>query len=358
MRPKLAACMIVKNEEELLQGCLESITNWIDELVIVDTGSTDKTLKIARKYKAKIIHSPWRGDFSFHRNESIDAAKSDWILIIDADERVFPNDWGHIWDCMMQGDAVMVSVHNVGGPNDPRSFLPSLRFFKKSSGLRYKAKVHNYLTGEVGHIIRSEARFKHLGYHLSPEKMAAKLKRTTDLLLDALKADQNDARSMFNLCHIYRHDPVKMNDEIQRMCIKGLSLIGEKDLSLNLMFRNILAWQGYHLKDYAEGLTWANSALHFKSDYIDALYCKAACLALSQDREKAVQAFKDFLGILELYNPDVETEQIILDHLNSKADAMFNLGYLYELMGDKEQQTFWYKKVLEVDPNYKVVENG
>ncbi|RKX21112.1 MAG: glycosyltransferase, partial [Candidatus Zixiibacteriota bacterium] len=84
----ISACMIVKNEEELLPGCLDSIRDLVDEIIIVDTGSDDKTMEIARSYGAKIFEQPWEGNFSKHRNYSMEQATSDWILIIDADEKL------------------------------------------------------------------------------------------------------------------------------------------------------------------------------------------------------------------------------------------------------------------------------
>jgi len=70
-RISISACMIVKNEENLLPQCLESIGSYVQEVIIVDTGSTDRTIEIAEKYGAKVYHHPWENDFSKHRNQSI-----------------------------------------------------------------------------------------------------------------------------------------------------------------------------------------------------------------------------------------------------------------------------------------------
>ncbi|MCR4292358.1 MAG: glycosyltransferase family 2 protein, partial [Candidatus Kuenenia sp.] len=83
---KLSACLIVKNESGILPRCLESIQSFVDEIIIVDTGSTDNTVEIALRYKAKVHHFQWRNDFSAARNESLQHANGDWILYIDADE--------------------------------------------------------------------------------------------------------------------------------------------------------------------------------------------------------------------------------------------------------------------------------
>src|SRR5574343_299448 len=85
---KLSACLMVKNEEENLPRCLNSIKDVVDEIIIVDTGSTDSTIEIAKEYTDKIYIHPWENNFSKHRNQSISYATGDWILIIDADEEL------------------------------------------------------------------------------------------------------------------------------------------------------------------------------------------------------------------------------------------------------------------------------
>ena len=80
--------MIVKDEEESLPGCLESIQGLSDELIIVDTGSVDQTVAIAKSYGAQISHFDWVDDFSAARNASLDKATGDWILWVDADDRI------------------------------------------------------------------------------------------------------------------------------------------------------------------------------------------------------------------------------------------------------------------------------
>ena len=80
--------MIVRNEETHLESCLASIVGQVDQIVVVDTGSTDKTLEIAWKYGALIVQRPWSEDFAVARNCALDHANSDWILYIDADSKI------------------------------------------------------------------------------------------------------------------------------------------------------------------------------------------------------------------------------------------------------------------------------
>jgi glycosyltransferase involved in cell wall biosynthesis len=86
---RISLCMIVKNEEHCLRRCLDSVRDYVDEMIIVDTGSTDHTVEIAKSYHAQIYHHPWENDFSKHRNQSLSYATGDWILQLDADEELF-----------------------------------------------------------------------------------------------------------------------------------------------------------------------------------------------------------------------------------------------------------------------------
>src|SRR5207237_491740 len=79
-------CLRVRDEEAMLPRCLEAAAAHVDEIIVVDTGSTDRTMDIAREFGATVIETEWTGDFSAARNVSFDAATSDWIFYLDADE--------------------------------------------------------------------------------------------------------------------------------------------------------------------------------------------------------------------------------------------------------------------------------
>lgn len=88
----ISLCMIVKNEEKNLLNCLQSVSDIVDEIIIVDTGSTDKTKEIAKKYTSKIYDFKWIDNFSAARNKSFDYATKDYILWLDADDIIKPSE--------------------------------------------------------------------------------------------------------------------------------------------------------------------------------------------------------------------------------------------------------------------------
>ncbi len=114
-KPTLSVCMIVKNEEKSLPRCLESIKNVADEIIIVDTGSTDNTMSIARDFGAKVYQYAWKDNFSEARNHSLSHASCDWILQIDADEEREQADIPKLRQAMCHTDykGIIVSIQSV-----------------------------------------------------------------------------------------------------------------------------------------------------------------------------------------------------------------------------------------------------
>jgi len=88
MKPKISLCMIVRDEEGNLAGCLLPVKDVFDEIVVVDTGSQDRTTEIARRLGAKVHQFPWEDDFAQARNVSLQYATGDWIFWMDADDRL------------------------------------------------------------------------------------------------------------------------------------------------------------------------------------------------------------------------------------------------------------------------------
>lgn len=138
----ISASMIVKNEEKCLEQCLSSIKG-IDEIVILDTGSTDATAKIAEKYTDKVFvgEYEWCDDFAGARNESLKRCSGDWIFIIDADEKL-ETGVGSLVNAVKNAngqDVLMAKVVSGG------TAFWSARLFK-NNGIRWKGAVHNHLT--------------------------------------------------------------------------------------------------------------------------------------------------------------------------------------------------------------------
>ena len=200
----ISAAMIVKNEEKNLGRCLNSIKDFVDEIVIIDTGSEDRTPEIAREYGAKVIFSPWRYDFSFHRNESIEECSGDWILVIDADEELIGKrerfrEWlkGAPWEA----DAIVIDLKDMQDDDVYMSFNSS-RFFRRGQ-ITYKNIVHNKPEFDGKAIFSSFVHLKHYGYDLTEAGRDRKYHRTMSLLQARLKQNPNDWPVYFYMAQLF-----------------------------------------------------------------------------------------------------------------------------------------------------------
>ncbi len=162
----ISLCMIVRNEEANLVRCLSTIKPAVDEIIVVDTGSTDRSRGIAAAFGAKVFEIPWKDDFSEARNVSLAKATGDWILILDADESIAPCDFGRLRrltsaaDRKKRADGFILTTRNYSGamntegwtPNDGSygndeagpGWYPSrkVRLFRNDPRVRFKGVVH------------------------------------------------------------------------------------------------------------------------------------------------------------------------------------------------------------------------
>jgi glycosyltransferase involved in cell wall biosynthesis/tetratricopeptide (TPR) repeat protein len=198
--PKISLCMIARDEERVIGDCLTSIKPWVDEIIFVDTGSSDKTVEIAGSFGAQIHHFPWCDDFSAARNESISHATGDWILWMDADDTI-PEDCGkklHELALLADRDTFgfMIQVQIPAAPGETGfTIVDHVKLFRNLPGLRFEGRIHEQILEAIhregGVIERSDLYVVHSGYDYSPE--GQKKKRARDLtILEKDLADRPD----------------------------------------------------------------------------------------------------------------------------------------------------------------------
>ncbi|MBS0321899.1 MAG: glycosyltransferase [Proteobacteria bacterium] len=167
---RLSAALIVRDEARFLEGCLASLRDRVDEIVVVDTGSTDSSIAIARAHGARVETHAWRGDFAAARNAAIDAASGDWILYIDADERVVAFDRDPL--AAQATDPRVVACTVLFRPRTGYTRYRELRLFRKHAAIRFHGAIHETLVpaldalcaGGAHRIADSEVALDHLGY--------------------------------------------------------------------------------------------------------------------------------------------------------------------------------------------------
>jgi glycosyltransferase involved in cell wall biosynthesis len=186
--PALSICIIVKNEAALLGRCIDSVREAADEIVVVDTGSTDESAEVARGRGARVIKTQWRDDFSWARNVSLDHAAGVWILWLDADD-VVPAESIPKLRRLKQRDANRVYglvVRNQKPGNTGSEFIQA-RMFPNDPRLRFEGAIHEQIMPSA---LRAGMRLEHTdivvehhGY-ADFEAMRAKARRNLGLLLD------------------------------------------------------------------------------------------------------------------------------------------------------------------------------
>lgn len=157
---QVSASMVIRDEEERLEAALTSLAQLeaIDEVVILDTGSKDRSVEIARDLGARVFEERWQDDFALHRNRCLQRCRNDWVFILDGDEELV--DAGDLGDFLaapqMDGAGLQVAAINVGG--GPIETLLSLRAFDKRVG-SWRYPIHNVIVG-IDECYLSSARLK------------------------------------------------------------------------------------------------------------------------------------------------------------------------------------------------------
>lgn len=173
----LSVCIIVKDEEMVMERCLNSVLPVADEIVVVDTGSTDRTVEIAESLGARVHFYPWDGSFANARNFGLEQATGEWILWIDADEVLEEQDHALIEPTLrsVEENILLVKLLNYYGEDklDPHCFFSVAhhRFFRNGLGIRFQNRIHERLIlpagGDAEKVIRTEVlpvRIHHDGY--------------------------------------------------------------------------------------------------------------------------------------------------------------------------------------------------
>ncbi|MBR5337914.1 MAG: glycosyltransferase [Lachnospiraceae bacterium] len=194
--PAFSICIITKNEEKKLENCLAAIESFIDlqkdaELVVVDTGSTDKSVEVAKRHGAKVFHFEWIGDFAAAKNFACEKASCDRIFLLDTDEyleafsnedieKVFSGGEGNIGLFLRKNHFVTDGQGRIANEWVPRIFSRKL--------YHYEGRVHEQLVGANGSSddaprIKTAIVADHDGYMLSPDDIRKKADRNIELLI-------------------------------------------------------------------------------------------------------------------------------------------------------------------------------
>ncbi|HEY3829870.1 MAG TPA: glycosyltransferase [Solirubrobacteraceae bacterium] len=224
---RLSLCMIVRDEQEMLPRCLAAVVDVVDEIVLVDTGSTDASIEIARSYGARVIERPWDGSFAQARNVGLDAATGDWLLVLDADEVLVREDVPLLRSLTARTwrEAFYLAEINHTGDLEAGAAVThdTLRLFRNRPSYRYRGRLHEQfahaLPGYLPERLQvSGVRIEHYGYLGAVRDNRAKSERNIELLRLQQQEAPPSAFLHFNLGSEYAAagDPHAALPELQR----------------------------------------------------------------------------------------------------------------------------------------------
>ena len=323
-KPTLSLCMIVKNEEDNLEKCLSLARPHVDEIVVVDTGSTDGTLEIAKRYADILDEIEWPGSFSVARNHSLGLATGDYILILDGDEYIDDlESWKKIRNSLGVLDiaALILPVKNLLSKNNVVSadMFWQERVLRNHPDIRYHGSVHNQVMESIlahaeqtgRHIARLDAEITHTGYSLPEEEMVQKYKTRLDLL----RAEYENPRDeVYRAYYAYQLGLIYY---IMRQNEEAASLFNtldyEKLTPENAFYTRLLGAQtALRMNDLQSALVHCNDMLRINSREPVGYYLTGVSLMRSS-------FYKDgLLMLLQAYHVNDAADQFIRFVINPK----------------------------------------
>jgi len=206
---RLSQCMIVKNEEKNIERALAWAEDIAYEQIVVDTGSTDRTVELAEKMGAKVYHFEWINDFAAAKNYAMDLAKGDWIAILDADEYMSKEDARELYTILKKiqndpvaskkCDAVQCPFVNLDDLGNVNSVINHQRVFRNRPDLRFAGRIHEVIQLRNSFIEAPNIRIIHTGYTKASYKETNKTERNLELLRKEHENDPDDPDIMFYL---------------------------------------------------------------------------------------------------------------------------------------------------------------
>lgn len=326
-KPGISLCMIIKNEEENLDRCLKSVADIVDEIIIVDTGSTDNSIKIAKKYNAYILKYDWNNDFAKARNFGLQNAKGDWILQLDADEELLSATKRLLTTeiCDTTADGINVIIRNHQPKGETLNYLDEqqVRLFRNKSEYRFCNRIHEQIIpsiAEAGGIFsESEIIISHYGYQTENDK---RTKRNLSLLNNELKINPEDPHILFKLGETYK--ALKKWDKAADYLTQALahsSLTNEvKELIYLRLGQISLAKNNYEIaKKYAQ------ACLRFNGKNAMAKYILGVAMMYLKETKDALVLFSELRSTQKLHGLNLNEVDNLLDAMAfSETDEVLN----------------------------------
>lgn len=342
----ISVCIIAKNEEKYIEECLRRLSIFDWEIIVVDTGSTDRTVELASSYTPHVYHFAWVNDFSAARNFSISLATNDYILIVDCDEYLENDDetlhllemLPRTWSPFQIG---MVDRFSISAASSDASSTivhePIARFFHKEY-VRYAGSIHEQLVpvkSQSPEYITIPLSFHHVGYSTMDIKRA-KATRNIEMLEQELTRNGTDPYILFQLGQSYFG--LEDYENALPYFERALELdVNEQEDYVQTMVESY----GYcllYLKQYSRALELEGIYSIF-SKHADFVFLMGLIYMNNAFFDRAIEEFQKATTIAA-YS---------VDGVNSYK-AYYNIGVIYECMGNKQLADKYYRKCGNYSP--------
>lgn len=346
---QISLCMIVKNEAENLPRCLNSVQGAVDELVVLDTGSTDRTPEIARSLGAKVYHTTWQNDFSLARNEALQYVTGDWALVLDADEALAPEIIPALKQSVQQENAIVINLvrQEIGAAQSPYSLVS--RLFRRHPAIQFSRPYHALVDDSVAALLNQEPHWQvlnlpavailHYGYEPGTIASRDKLQKARTTMEGFFAAHPSDPYVCSKLGALY----VQMGETQQGIAVlkQGLQAIQSSASELDAP---TLYELHYHLGIAYRSQNPALAEQHYRSAIAQPLL-DALKIGAFNNLGSLLQARGDWAGASALYQQVLEIDP-------NFAIGHYNLGMVLKATGQLEAAVAHYQQAIELNPDY------
>lgn len=352
MKQGISLCMIVKNEAHRITDCLSSITNMVNEMIVVDTGSTDDTIALAQRAGAKVFPFEWKNDTASARNFGLRKAGYEWIMVLDADEFIAESDFDKIRNNIKNKDVdgFVFSQRSYTDDSDTENWRPNdlsypkskpyagffdisvIRLFRNRPDINYTDHAHELIEKSMKDRPKKNINIPIHHFGISDGRVSSGEKDThyLNLLLEDLRDEPNVFKTHFLLGRQY----YQMNQLDKAIFhLKKATELRPSDTGAFHNLANALIKN----KDYTLALEYLNQAVKINPYYEELFYCIAIAFFYLNKTDKAIEAITKFL------------------RLNPNGVKGLNLmGYIYMKQGLLSEAEKLFQKAVAVHPRYRI----
>ncbi|MCD6460968.1 glycosyltransferase [bacterium] len=348
----ITLCMIVKNEETRIKDCLDKISAIVDEIVVVDTGSTDKTVYICEQTSARIIHYQWDNNTAAARNAGLQQASYEWILVLDADETISQTDFPKIKSAVTKTDADGFVFHQRNYTDNPEVENWKANNTSYSEGSKFKG----FFDIDVIRLFRNrdDIYYSDCAHELVEQSMKHKPKK-----------------HLFVPIHHFGLAKGRVSDKEKNEHYLNLIFEDYKNNPNSFKTCFLLGRQYYQLKNYNNSKKYLAEALRLRPNDLSAVNAFAMCGIMLNENNKAIELLKKAVKINPQYEEPFYSLSIAYLNINDIKSAMASLrsflkinpqsvkglnlmGHIYLKQNIFSMAETFFKKALKIHPHYKL----